>query len=530
MSGWKTWSTSHSQRNPPTKPALLPLPEQALYLTVYLAAPLDNRGHPILQLLSKGGEKQAASSCGHDDHTIEVVPLSDRRGPVTMGLLWITMVTGFPTVLIGFEWYKAGLTLGQVLPCVLVSCLVLLAYSIPASCLGSSSGQTYSLLSRSIFGAWGSKIVSSNLVWVSIAWYGLTANFLAEGLKGLYHIDIPTIWLSGALAIVMAFNNFFGFSGIANFARYLAAPVLIVWVGLTFFKAAAACPPTVFAMAPHQTFTQALTLVSAFVVGYGVWGNEPDYWRYGKPGSWHSSIPLIFALLIGQVLFPVTGWMMAYLTGITDMAAATNLMNRYAFGGISLLGAIVLIVTYFAVNDSGLYGAINGVENIKPLPRKKVVAALGIAGALAAAWLAGNAHAFELVATTSSIVIPSTTVIMLSEYFLIQSRLERTRNFAAVADFQKLPRLRWSALVALAVGWTIGFITSGLIPGLESMHVGVCSLQCWLTCLVVYIALRLPEKAESLFEQREFLEKLLENSDGLPATLPLPGASDQAPE
>ena len=32
-----------------------------------------------------------------------VVPLSDRRGPATLGLLWVTMVTGFPTVLIGFE-------------------------------------------------------------------------------------------------------------------------------------------------------------------------------------------------------------------------------------------------------------------------------------------------------------------------------------------------------------------------------------------------------------------------------------------
>lgn len=37
------------------------------------------------------------------DYCTDVVPLSDRRGPATLGLLWVTMVTGFPTVLIGFE-------------------------------------------------------------------------------------------------------------------------------------------------------------------------------------------------------------------------------------------------------------------------------------------------------------------------------------------------------------------------------------------------------------------------------------------
>lgn len=472
-----------------------------------------------MQTASAGEVQQQAPSCGADDHVIEVVPLADRRGPITMGLLWITMVTGFPTVLVGFEWYKAGLTLSQVLPCVFISCLVLLAYGVPATYLGSRSGQTYSLLSRRIFGSWGSRFISGNLVWVSIAWYGLTADFLAEGLKGLYHIDIPTVWLAAGLAIVMAFNNFFGFSGIANFARYLAAPILIAWVGFTFCKASVAMTPAVFAGAPHQSFTQALTLVSAFVVGYGVWGNEPDYWRYGKPRGVLSAVPLLVALLVGQVLFPITGWMMAYLTGITEMAAATDLMNQYAFGGVSIIAAVVLVVTYFAVNDSGLYGSINGVENIKPLPRKYVVATLGVTGAMAAAWLAGNPHAFELVATTSSIVIPSTTVIMMAEYFLMRNRQQRNHDFASIAEFKNLPAVRWSAIAALTAGWTVGFITSGLIPGLESLHIGVCSLQCWLTCLVVYVALRLPEKAESLSEQRDLLEKLLGTSDALPAAI-----------
>ncbi len=64
-----------------------------------------------------------------EDHSREAVPLSERRSAATMGLLWITMVTAFPSVLIGFQWYKEGLTLSQVIICTALSCLVLLAYS-----------------------------------------------------------------------------------------------------------------------------------------------------------------------------------------------------------------------------------------------------------------------------------------------------------------------------------------------------------------------------------------------------------------
>ena len=456
------------------------------------------------------------------------MPLSERRGPITLGLLWLTMVTGFPSVLIGFEWYKAGLTLGQVLSCVLVSCLLLLVYAIPAAYLGARSGQTYGLLSRSMFGRWGSRLVSFNLVWVSIGWYGLTAIFLADGLQGLYHMPVPTVWLAAGLAVLMAFNNLFGFAGIANFARYLAAPVLILWVGFTFCKATLSCPATLIAAHNTQTFSQALTLVSSFVIGYSVWGNEPDYWRYGKPHVLQSVLPLVVSLAIGQVIFPTAGWMMAWLSGVTDYAAATNLMNQYAFGGMSIIAAVVLIVTYFAVNDSGLYGAINALENITEVPRQKAVIALTVAGVLTAVGLSACAHAFELVATLSSIILPAATVIMIAECFLFSRLWGMRPDFSRVPAFHELPAIRWPALLALLTGFGVGVATSGLIPGSEFLHHGVCSLQAWLAALVSYLVLRPIEQRCRAAEQRQILEKLLSvSAAAAPSASSLPGSSDQ---
>src|SRR6516165_5654648 len=105
-------------------------------------------------------------------HDRDVLPNSERKGPFIMGLIWLTMVTGSPTVLAGFAWHHAGFSLTQVIICSLISCLVLLGYSIYANDLGARSGQTYAMLSCGVFGRLGSYLVRVNLLWVFLFWYG----------------------------------------------------------------------------------------------------------------------------------------------------------------------------------------------------------------------------------------------------------------------------------------------------------------------------------------------------------------------
>jgi purine-cytosine permease-like protein len=441
------------------------------------------------------------------DHATGIVPAAERRGPVTMGLLWVTMVTGFPTVLIGFDWYKQGITLSQLLPTLLLSCCVLLLYAIPAGYLGAKSGQTYGVLARNVFGRWGSWMVSFNLMWVAIAWYGLNALFLAEGLRGLLGLTVPTVVLAGALAMAMAFNNLFGFSGVANFARYLAAPVLMVWVAITFGKSVGTCSASIFSQQEHQSLAHVMTVVSSFVIGYGAWGNEADYWRYSKAKMSSIVIPLVVAMAIGLIIFPITGFLIANQTGITDYAVATSFMNQYAFGGLSIVAAIVLAVAYFAVNDSGLYGAINAQENIIELPRRKVVIGLMLAGTAAALALSQFRDALEMVASLSCVFLPSATVIVLSEW-LFASITGQGAEFARLMPVSELPRVKLPAMAAFASACAVGIATSGLIPSLSGLRVGVSSLEAWIAAIVVYIGLRTVEHARQSRNSRR-LERLL---------------------
>jgi purine-cytosine permease-like protein len=301
--------------------------------------------------------------------------------------------------------------------------------------------------------------------------------------------------LAAILSLLTAFNNFFGFSGVANFARFVAAPLLIAVIAYTFCHAAPTLSVSIFTAVPHHSFTGALTAISGFVIGFAVWGNEPDYWRYGKPGKWSAAVPLAAALAVGEILFPITGWMVAHLSGVTEYGAATNFINVFAFGGMPIVAAIVLSASYSACNDANMYGMINAVENFKKIPHRRVCAVLAVLCGAIAAWLStsGASKALESITSLNCVFLPTVTVIMIVEFFLVRPFLRQKVKFDAAADLGDLLQTSWAAFAALFAGCLVGVLTSGVIPGIESMHVGICSIQAWLTAAGTYIPLRILE-------------------------------------
>ncbi|MBU6454270.1 MAG: cytosine permease [Cyanobacteria bacterium REEB67] len=412
---------------------------------------------------------------------------------MTMTLLWITMVTALPTVLVGFEWYKQGLSLFQVISCSVLSSVLLLLYSLPASWMGVKSGLSYGLLARQVFGLWGTRLASFHAIWLMLAWYALDAVLLADALKGLFHLSWSAPFFSAILCMIMAINNFFGFQGVANFARYFAAPLLIAWVALTFFRAAPTCPVSALTVThSNVSFMAAMTMVSSFVIGFGVWGNEADYWRYSKVKKSYVAWSFAFSLFVGEVIFPITGWMVARLSGITDYTAATNYMNNYSFGGIALFAALVIIANYCAANDSNMYGMINNLENIAPVKQKAGVFGLALLSAGLAYWLstAGSAQSLTSIASLNCVILPVMTVIMFTELFIVKKYWLKDNDISAVLPLESLPPFKWPALIASSIGVCVGVVTAGVIPGLGSWLFGVCSVQAWLSGGFIYLLLR----------------------------------------
>jgi purine-cytosine permease-like protein len=433
----------------------------------------------------------AGAEPSSQDHTHEAVPSSERRGAVTMGLLWITMVTCFPSILAGFQWRSAGLSFNQVVGGSLISCFLVLLYALPACYLGAKTGLTYTLLSRFVFGRWGARFITINILSISTCWYALNAIFLAEGLRGLFHLQLHELWFAAAIALLMAINNFFGFSGVANFAQFLAAPLLIIWVLLSLYRVVGMGDTVALVQTPHTvSHMEALTVISSFVLGVSCWGNEPDYWRFGKPQKLAPLLPLAVALLLGQVLFPLTGWMMGAVSGANDTASATHFVSQFVFGGAASAFALVLAVSYVAVNDSGLYAAINAAENLKEMPRKLCVAGLAICAAVVTIALFGYTRNFELVAALSSVFLPCATTIMAAEAFLVKRICGKSEDFKIIPKYRDLPAIRWAAAISFLLGATAGILSAGFIPGTAALRFGVPALNGWIVSVGAYLILR----------------------------------------
>lgn len=131
-----------------------------------------------------------------------------------------------------------------------------------------------------------------------------------------------------------------------------------------------------------------------------------------------------------------------------------------------------------------------------------------------APWLsnAGIAKSLEAIASLNCVFLPTVTVIMLCEFFMISRLLGQSHDLSHVPDAASLPVVRWPAFIALFAAGFVGVLTSGVIPGSEAFHVGVCSVQAWLTAIVVYMPLRVLEHrlsvATATTNTKRYIEKL----------------------
>jgi purine-cytosine permease-like protein len=411
-----------------------------------------------------------------------------------MGLLWVTMVASFPAVIAGFEWYKQGISLPQLIFCSAISVLLLLFYSVPACELGARTGLGYCALGQAVFGRWGSIFLTVNLLWIFVAWYALTAVFMAQAVVNLFHWQISLVLLSVIFAFLMAVNNFFGFTGVSNFARFMAAPVLIIWVGFILWKALhepAIATPIVDLPRPGMMY--ALSIISSFIIGFAVWGNEQDYWRYSKPGIWRSAIPLLLSIAIGQIIFPLAGWFIARASGAVDYSSTLSFMSTYCFGGMAIIGLLILIADYFSTNDSSLFGCAAAIETSLPLNHALSVGIFTVLGAVIAALLAitDMSQTFSTLVSLNCIVLPTPTIIMIVEWWLQKNIFNRSTPFEQLNNPEQLPAVQMPAIIALVAGLFVGIISSGLIPAFEFCQIGISSLNAWLTAIIVYLPLRI---------------------------------------
>jgi purine-cytosine permease-like protein len=430
------------------------------------------------------------------DYTEAVVPPSARRSNFRMLLTFASMQLVFGAVLVGYEARFQGLSLGSLILAMAIAAVTMTAYCIGSANVGAVVGQTHAVTTRGIFGTIGSAVVSLLLVLDGMGFYLFTVLFiitLGQALIG----TIPAVSLVTALlAFVMIINNYFGFTGLQRFAQFVAVPVVLLWGIYATIKALTSVSGASLSHVPHTSSPASLLVVTGAMVGLSTWGNEPDIFRYAKPGrkSWWNIPTLAISYFLGAFIFPIMGYMIATLSDQSDFAASIKYFANFTLFGLAGLMMVVLLVNQWAVQDGNLYIAINGAQNLLSwIPRWRreyTVVGLGLAAALLTYILPSLTQTFTYVTGIGAVTVPVASTIMAMDVFVVPRLFGLRRPLYRVASWAELAAANWPAIIALVAGTAVGAFTAGLVPGTPGFgntYVGFPALQAWVTGAVVYL-------------------------------------------
>ena len=433
----------------------------------------------------------------HDYSTSQVgiVPLDQRRPLWHFAGLWLTFASGFSFLFVGFELYANGQSLDDTIEIVCVGGGIFMGYAVFSAYLGSRTGQTHGLLTRSIFGVAGSWLVSVFIVITPLGWVAFQAHLLVsiwDGLYGWGHLVALTVLMAGAMVI----NSLLGFSGIAIFARLVVTPLLVIWVLYLVIKVVVMDGGELGGPPPPDTVgAHGFWALVGIVIGFCMWGNEPDVFRYGRPRFWWSLGAYGFGLTFGLLLFAIAGWMMARLAQTTDFGPLIRFTTDYSLFGLAWLAWILATLGQIAINDGNYYMSINGGQNLiggwsrwRRLYTCLIAAALG---ALAGWWV--NFHmlnGFFYVANFLAITVPCATVIMVVDHFVLPRLFGISRPLTRVPSWEEAGAVNVPAFVACVAAIVYGAYATHLFSFLgesESRYWGPAPLEAWLLAGALYV-------------------------------------------
>lgn len=436
------------------------------------------------------------------DLAYQLVPESAKKSPLSMGLLWLATETTFPTMFVGFSAEQSGLSLLGLLTGCFLGTLFLSIYGVMAGYLGAYTGQMQPLLTRAIFGKFGSIVVSIFLIIMGSGWYSFQAVYTGQMMKGILSLSISVTVIGVIFTILMSANNVIGFRGIGTFGRYVAPFVFLVAM-YSLVKALATTPGKVLWATPHVAPTTSIIAVALLIIGSGVYGNEPDIWRFAKGKFKQVAAPMLFANLVGLFLFPAAGWAMGLVGKAPDPASQGQVIVHYSMFGLMPLGVLIILISQFALNDNNLYESINAMTNLFNARRYVSIAILLVVGVALSIWMATSSsqNVFFIVAGIGASTVPTATSIMIADVFFLPKLFGIRRDLSHVLSWSETRHINWLGLLALLFGIVVSILLSvpgSVIPNF-GWSIGVAPFEGWAVAVATYLgAVAVMRKSPSL--------------------------------
>lgn len=410
------------------------------------------------------------------DHALEPVPEKEQRGLFsTVGVFVAWVITTTPFLVAAA--LASGMNFWTAIAALLVGTTITATVGMLVGVLGQRTRMNSYLISRIVYGAKGSTLISVLIGTLAVGFVGVIASFLGAVISA--GIPVLPVWVGSlGFVIVSTYIALVGYKGLSVVGQ-ISVPLL--WaLGLflaikTLSTGGGFSHITSFVPKGSLAFGVAVTIVVAdWITGATI---ACDIARFSKR-SRDVAIAAYLGWVASYCLFALIGLFAYYGSG------STNIVGLLSTQGLIGVAIFVFFVALISSTDVNLYAfslALNNLCDAFGIKSLRRAAWVLIGGAITAAIsLLGYANTFLPFLLTIGVIIPAYAGVVLAHYYVLGANRRSPEEL--VAGIQS--GVRWTGIASFLVGVAVAYVTN-------RVNIGIPALQGLLVAGLVYTALEM---------------------------------------
>ncbi|PWC17311.1 cytosine permease [Brenneria corticis] len=379
------------------------------------------------------------------DYEYEAVPPEARKRWYVIALIWLAVGIDISGLFLG-AFLSSGLPFIPAVCATLIGSALLGILAALCANVGYGCGLSTTLLSISVFGRLGGKLIGIFSAVSLLGWFAFQLDFFAMMLqKVLMHYQLAPgrlpILLFGM--VLMTFTAIWGVRALGKLSSFSVPLMLILIItGIVLAAASHSTAPVIIIKTPLGMGAAISYVVSIWIVSAVM---SPDIARYAKTRK-DALLGAGLGFGFGNSVTILVALVLMHLVGSED------LVEVFFSIGLGLSAILVLIFAQWTTNSSNLISASLGLSVVvRALSRPVLVVLLAIAGLLLA--YNGMINNFTHFLSLLGVLISPIAGVYLAEYYFFDS--EHLRR-----DISQSPALNLAAALAWLCGSVVSVLTS----------------------------------------------------------------------
>lgn len=416
------------------------------------------------------------------DYEYETVPAEARKRWYVIALIWLAVGIDISGLFLG-AFLSGGLPFAEAVSATLIGSALLGVLAALCANVGYGCGLSTSLLSISVFGRLGGKLVGILSAVSLLGWFAFQLDFFGVMLQRAlmhYQLDVGRLPILIFGMILMTLTAVWGVRSLGKLSIF-SVPLMLVLIitGIVLAATSTQTSPVILIKEPIGMGTAISYVVSIWIVSAVM---SPDIARYAKTRN-----DALLGAGLGFFLGNSSTILVALI--LTHLVGSEDLVEVFFSIGLGLSAILILVFAQWTTNSSNLVSASLGLSVvIRVLSRPVLVVLLALVGLLLA--YNGMINNFTQFLSLLGVLISPIAGVYLVEYYLLGSkRIKKDISQSSVLNF--------SAAIAWLCGSVVSLLTS---PDFFNMFTvsSISALDGAIISMVVYIAVHkiFPQLAE----------------------------------